>query len=496
MSKWESVTIGSLLESGVILDQKDGNHGSNYPRVEEFGDKGVPFLTASSLATGDLDIINAPRLNEERANTLRYGFLKPGDVLLSHNATVGRVAVVPDFSGKMLIGTSLTYYRVNKEKLSPYYLAIFFEGEYFQNQLKAVMSQTTRNQVPITAQRQLKVILPPLKMQISIASMLGVLDNKIAINKRINELLENLSHALFQSWFVDFDPVKARLAAKRHGRDPERAAMAVISGKLSIPPGKPKPETLDNQLPSPDALDAAIAALDELSDEQRDSLAHTASLFPDDFEESELGLVPKDWGIVPLSSFIELIGGGTPKKSEQEYWGGNILWFSVKDAPSESDVFVTDTELKISKKGLEKSSARLVRPGTIIISARGTVGKLAVAANEMTFNQSCYGINPADGYTDYFIYFLIKRVVYWLQNHAHGGVFDTITRATFDTVKYAKIPEELAQEFQRNVQAYLEKIKSNNFENRLLAQIRDALLPKLFSGEIRIPEADQERVSA
>src|SRR6266480_805364 len=161
-SDWTTATIESLLQSGAITVHKDGNHGSDYPRVEEFGLKGVSFLTAKSLSAGRVDIDGAPRLAEDKADKLRFGFLKPNDVLLSHNATVGRVAVVPKFNGRALIGTSLTSFRLNPTKLSPRYFAAYLSGIDFQQQLAAVMSQTTRNQVPITAQRRLHVVVPYL----------------------------------------------------------------------------------------------------------------------------------------------------------------------------------------------------------------------------------------------------------------------------------------------------------------------------------------------
>jgi type I restriction enzyme S subunit len=117
--KRKPVTIESLLKSGAILGHKDGNYGSQYPRIGEFGVEGVPFLTAKSLSDGRIDIDGAPRLSEQRANDLRFGFVQSGDVLLAHNATVGRVAVVPNFKGKLLIGTSLTYFRVDPTRILP-----------------------------------------------------------------------------------------------------------------------------------------------------------------------------------------------------------------------------------------------------------------------------------------------------------------------------------------------------------------------------------------
>lgn len=116
-------TIEELIADGTITAHKDGNYGSKYPRVEEFGPEGVPFLTAKSLSGGYVDIAGAPRLGDERANALTFGFVEPDDVLLSHNATIGRVAIVPPYSGRLLVGTSLTYFRLDKSRLLPRYLS-------------------------------------------------------------------------------------------------------------------------------------------------------------------------------------------------------------------------------------------------------------------------------------------------------------------------------------------------------------------------------------
>lgn len=119
--------------------------------------------------------------------------------------------------------------------------------------------------------------------------------------------------------------------------------------------------------------------------------------FPDTLVESELGMIPEGWGVKPLSETIEILSGGTPKRSETEYWDGDIPWFTVKDAPADGDIWVVDTDEKISAVGLAKSPARLLPIGATIISARGTVGKLALVGTAMAMNQSCYGILPRDG---------------------------------------------------------------------------------------------------
>jgi type I restriction enzyme S subunit len=162
---WVVVEAGELQERGVILDIQDGNHGSDYPRKTEFGNEGVPFVTAKQFDNGTVDISNAPRLPHDRASKLRIGFAKANDVLLTHNASVGDVAIAPTDSGAFLLGTSATYWRCNPQALEPRYLFYFMQSEHFQGQLRFIMKQTTRNQVSILKQVSLWICLPPISEQ-------------------------------------------------------------------------------------------------------------------------------------------------------------------------------------------------------------------------------------------------------------------------------------------------------------------------------------------
>lgn len=157
-------TIGNLLASDVIALHKDGNHGGNYPRTEEFVtslDNGVPFITAKSLRVdGSIAQDKIAYLGEEKANQLAIGWLEPGDVLLAHNATVGPVGIFHGEWNRAVIGTSLTCFRPNPTRTSTEALYAALCDPYFQQQLRKQMKQTTRNQVPITAQRELKIRLP------------------------------------------------------------------------------------------------------------------------------------------------------------------------------------------------------------------------------------------------------------------------------------------------------------------------------------------------
>lgn len=307
------------------------------------------------------------------------------------------------------------------------------------------------------------ISVPKPGTQRAIARFLGDLDDKIELNRKINQTLEQIAQAIFTSWFVDFEPVKAKIDAKSKGLDLERAAMCAISGKV------------DDEL-------------DQLPAEQRQQLAATAALFPDELVESELGLIPKEWEQLSLADSVQLLGGGTPKRANADFWGGDIPWFSVQDAPADGDAFIVDTKEKITTLGLEKSSSKLLPVGTTIISARGTVGRLALTGVEMAMNQSCYGVRGLDGIGDYFNYFNLKAAVSALQQNTHGAVFDTITRQTFETVSCVKPTKPLLDAFEETVAPLMATMRSNLFERMSLATLRDTLLPKLLSGEVSVGE--------
>jgi type I restriction enzyme S subunit len=281
-------------------------------------------------------------------------------------------------------------------------------------------------------------IPPPTAQRTQLVALFDAIEERIDLNRRMNETLEAMARALFKSWFVDFDPVRAKV----EGRDP----------------GLPK----------------AIA-----------------DLFPDRFEESELGEIPAGWGVARFADTIEIVGGGTPKTSGAEYWDGDIPWFSVMDAPSVSEVWVVETEKKVTRVGVENSSTRVLPVGTTIISARGTVGRLALVGVPMAMNQSCYGLRGRYGAHGFYNYFSTRELVVRLQQHAHGSVFDTITRDTLAGIAVVDPPAGLIDEFEKRVGPTLERIRSALLGTRLLAALRDALLPKLISGELRVKDAER-----
>ncbi|MDP7924782.1 restriction endonuclease subunit S [Acinetobacter baumannii] len=323
-----------------------------------------------------------------------------------------------------------------------------------------LVNQSTLNSIPVEIPKS-----PSVRQ--AIGKQLFSFENKIYLNNQINQTLESIAQAIFKSWFVDFDPVRAKIAAKLEGKNPELAAMCAISG-------------------------TSEAEIEQMAEENLAELRATAALFPDELVESELGEVPKGWDKYSLSKMITLIGGGTPKRSEPNYWNGDIFWFSVKDVPNEGEVFVITTQEKISELGLNKSSTKLLPVGTTIITARGTVGKIALVGYEMAMNQSCYGVQGINGVRQFMTYYLIKNAVEVLKKNTHGAVFDTITQSTFDTVTSIKPSIEMMDLFESKVEKIMGHIKNNLYENNSLIALRDTLLPKLLSGELDVSGVQDE----
>ena len=169
-------TLQKMIDDGTIMYHLDGNHGSDYPRNEEFVECGVPYISANCIVHNDVNLKLAKHLTEERASKLRKGIAQNGDVLFAHNATVGPVAILYTDDEKVILGTSLTAYRCDKERMVPDYLKAYMQSEGFVCQYTKDMKQTTRNQVPITAQRKFLFVIPPLSLQNQFAAFAAEVD--------------------------------------------------------------------------------------------------------------------------------------------------------------------------------------------------------------------------------------------------------------------------------------------------------------------------------
>lgn len=203
------------------------------------------------------------------------------------------------------------------------------------------------------------------------------------------------------------------------------------------------------------------------------------------FVDSELGMIPEGWKVGRLTDVIKLMPGGTPKTSEPLYWdNGTIPFFSPKDV---NGVYCFATEKHITEAGLNKCSSNLYPKDTIFITCRGTVGKVCLVACDMAMNQSNYAIKAIDGYSQYYVFFLVKSVVERLIKKSNGAVFSAITSKDFD--EEILIPSQKAvEDFTNVIDGFFRRIFAIGTESSRLSLLRDTLLPRLMSGELEVPE--------
>ena len=248
-----------------------------------------------------------------------------------------------------------------------------------------------------------------------------------------------MARAIFKSWFVDFDPVRAKAAGQQ-------------------PPGL-KPEIVD--------------------------------LFPDSFAGSELGEIPKGWKVGNILDVANLLSGGTPKTSEPKYWDGPIPWASAKDVSQCKDAFLVETSRSITQFGLDNSAAQIIPALSTVVVARGaTTGRMTIFGSEIAMNQTCYALKTKQE-SPVFLYLLLKTEIEGLVHAAHGSVFDTITTETFRSSRI-RIPIESAVNFfEKTTRPFFNKILNITKESKTLSSVRDTLLPKLISGELRVPDAER-----
>lgn len=424
---WVIVPLESLLR-----DSKSIAVGVMYPGPDTPG--GTPLLKVGDIKGGEAirpSYCISIATDEEHRRTKLVG----NELLITLVGNPGEcVVATPEMAG-WNPARAIAVIRLRDTSLRTY-LKTVLESTAGRHLIDAVLNTTVQKTLNLKDIRKLPVPLPTDVEVKWISGISEALTDRITLLRETNASLEAIAQALFKSWFVDFDPVRAKM-----------------EGSLPI-------------------------GMDEA----------TAALFPDSFEESELGLVPRGWRVLSFRETIHIIGGGTPKTSNPEFWGGDIPWFSVVDAPSTTDMFVVHTEKRITEAGLQGSSTKLLATGTTIISARGTVGRLALTGCPMTMNQSCYGLRGRAG-DSYFTYFSTKRFVEQLKQRAHGSVFDTITQESFGCVYMSCPSNSVISAFEEYMDSLMLRARENLVQAQTLSTLRDTLLPRLISGQLRLPDA-------
>ena len=206
--------------------------------------------------------------------------------------------------------------------------------------------------------------------------------------------------------------------------------------------------------------------------------------FPEHEKVEMVNGLPKGWERTVASSIIDVMSGGTPKTDHPEFYGGNIPFYTPKDA--NDSIFVYNTLTNITEEGLTHCNSQLYPRNTLIITARGTVGKLNLLAVPMAMNQSCFALQFKQKENPFFLYYAIRTEIAKLKKIANGGVFDTIIVKSFDHIKLIIPTRSLMDNFNLKVYSILEQVRNLSYQNQLLTHQRDLLLPRLMSGKLEV----------
>ena len=413
-----SVKGGKRLPAGTALVPTRTNHP--YLRIVDFKDRGID---KSGLMFVPDDVF--PQI-------ARY-IISSRDIYVSIVGTIGLVGVVD----KSLDGANLTENAAKicniADDVDRDYLAAFLGSGWGQHQIGALTVGSTQPKLALFRIGDIRVPLPPLAEQKAIAAVLGALDDKIELNRRMNATLEAMAQALFQSWFVDFDPVRSKLD------------------------GRP-----------PAALDPA-----------------TAALFPEDLEDSPLGHIPKGWKAGGIQDCcVQIQNGGTPRRNEPRFWdGGKIPWLASGEVRQS---IITATNGFITEEGLAESSAKWVPAFSTVVALYGaTAGQVSFISSRLTTNQAVCALIPKKDFA-FFNYLTMRGVTSELENKAVGSAQQNISKGIVEETKVVLPPSVLVERFAEVAGPLFERWISNLHQSLNLATLRDTLLPKLLSGELSV----------
>jgi type I restriction enzyme S subunit len=421
-SQWD---LRSLREAGVSLI--DCDH-----RTPPAATNGYPYVAIPQLKQGRIDLSDVRRISAEHFREWTHK-AKPqeNDVILSRRCNPGETAHVP--AGlECALGQNLVLLRSDGTKVFPPFLRWLLRSPQWWNQVNtfinvgAVFDSLKCADIP-----NFKLPLPPLADQKAIAAVLGALDDKIELNRQMNATLEAMARALFQSWFVDFDPVRAKLDGRQ-----------------------------------PTGLDSA-----------------TAALFPNEFHDSELGPIPKGWSVTTVGAKLSPLLGGTPSRAKLEYWtNGTMAWIN---SGKTNEFRIIEPSEWITEAALENSATKLLPRRTTVLAITGaTLGQVSVTEIDCCANQSVVAVPASDAFPTEFIYLWIEENIRELLASQTGGAQQHVNKGNVEELSLLYPEPKVMNAYLRKAKPLFDQIATNCFQSSTLGALRDTLLPKLLAGDI------------
>lgn len=430
-----------------IGDLFELTHGFAF-KSKDFVSSGVPVIKIKNVKANSVVLNNLAYVDESFLKKRRDKIIKRGDILITMSGNrfgstrktwVGKVAqfTIP---GSYLLNQRVGILRPKPGiTLNSRFCTYILSSNEYQ-ELFISIATSSGGQANISPLQILgtDILLPPLHEQHAIANILGALDDKIESNRKMNNSLEAIARAIFRSWFMDFDPVRA----KAEGR---------------------QPVGIDHE---------------------------TAVLFPDSFEDSELGQIPKEWKVKSIGEAVRCVGGSTPSTKISEYWeDGTNPFVTPKDMSTLTSPVIMDTTRHITESGVNTISSGQLPIGTVLLSSRAPIGYLAIAEAPVSVNQGIIAMICDKELPNYYVLYWTEANMETIKSNAGGTTFAEISKRNFRPIKLVIPPSQLLKKYNKQCELLFRRIVANLQESKNLASIRDVLLPKLFSGDIQIKDA-------
>ncbi len=402
-------------------------------KPKEFHGRGAKIVNMGELfAHPRLRAVPMKRVELSNSETERF-MLTEGDLLFARRSLVaegaGKCSVVLDLDEPTTFESSIIRARPDKTKADPHYLYYFFNSTPGLHCLDTIRRQVAVAGITGSDLSRLEIPVPLLPEQRAIAHILGTLDDRIELTRRMNETLEAMARALFKSWFVDFDPVRA----KAEGRAP----------------GLPK---------------------------------EIADLFPARLVDSELGVIPAGWGVGCVDDEFNLTMGQSPPGDTYNETGEGLPFYQGR----------ADFGFRFPTRRVYCTApTRLAKAGDTLISVRAPVGDINMASEDCAIGRGVAAARHKTGSRSYSYWFMHSLEDVFARFEAEGTVFGSIGKKDFHAIACVTPPRDLVAAFEARVAAVDRRIEVNEHESRTLSALRDTLLPKLISGEVRLKDPER-----
>ena len=380
--------------------------------------KGYPLVRTPNVGKGRLILDGIHRVSEDVYNSRNARAIpEEGDLILAREAPVGNVSIIMD-GQRVCLGQRVVLIKPKRELVDPHFLTYYLLSAEVQHRLKNHANGAVVAHLNVSDIRNLWVTLPELEEQVAIGKILRSIDDKIELNRQINDNLEQQAQALYKSWFVDFEPFK--------------------DGK---------------------------------------------------FIDSELGIIPEGWKILPLSSLGSIICGKTPSKSNKDFYDGNIPFIKIPDMHNK--IFVSNSEDHLSDLGMNSQRNKTIPPYSILVSCIATVGLVCINTKVCQTNQQINTLIPYEDSYRIYLFLFLKSLREQLITLGSGGTTTlNVNTSQFSNLKIIVPDTKSLKAFSSIAESLFQRINNNCDTNYMLSNLRDMILPKLMSGELKINDLD------